>query len=338
MTREPSSRKPTTPSGESDLPEGGRFATHGPRREPLPWSRPKDVEDDPEARERLRAIMESPSYVRADLDTDFLARDEMRAVRLQLEYYKPDHLMDEHEIRSTIVVFGGTRLVEPQEARRKVEVARDALTRNPDDEQLQRRLVTAERILAKSHYYDEARKFGRIVSREGRRTPGMEFVIVTGGGPGIMEAANRGAFDEDTISVGLNITLPHEQFPNPYITPELCFQFRYFALRKMHFLKRARALVAFPGGYGTFDEIFETLMLIQTRKIEPLPVVLVGEEFWRRAFDAPYLAEEGVIDPEDVELFTYAETAEQAWEHVVGWYRRQGQPIANPAPGGGGRS
>jgi uncharacterized protein (TIGR00730 family) len=150
---------------------------------------------------------------------------------------------------------------------------------------------------------------------------------VTGGGPGIMEAANRGAHDVGAKSVGLNITLPHEQFPNPYITPELCFQFRYFALRKLHFMLRARALVAFPGGYGTLDELFETLCLIQTRKVEPLPVVLVGEQYWRRVFDAEFLAAEGVIDPEDVELFRFAETADEIWKGICAWYEEAGAPL-----------
>jgi uncharacterized protein (TIGR00730 family) len=185
----------------------------------------------------------------------------------------------------------------------------------------------AERVLAKSRYYDVAREFGRLVSGVCQLDGRCDFVIVTGGGPGIMEAGNRGAFDVGAKSIGLNITLPHEQFPNPYISPELCFQFRYFGLRKMHFMKRAKALVAFPGGYGTFDELFEALTLIQTEKIRPRPVVLVGKEFWQSAFDAEFLAAEGVIDPEDVELFSYAETAEEIWNAILAWYRAQGEEI-----------
>jgi hypothetical protein len=157
-------------------------------------------------------------------------------------------------------------------------------------------------------------------------------VIVTGGGPGIMEAANRGAFDAKALTVGLNITLPHEQYPNSYITPELCFQFHYFAIRKLHFLLRARAMVAFPGGFGTLDELFETLTLMQTRKIKPMPIILVGESFWRKAVNIDFLVEEGVIDPEDKDLFWYAETAEEVWGGIVEWYRKKGEPLIGNDP------
>ncbi len=185
----------------------------------------------------------------------------------------------------------------------------------------------AERILAKSHYYDVARDLGRIVSQANESRGDGNMVIVTGGGPGIMEGANRGAFDLGAKSVGLNISLPHEQYPNPYVTPDLCFNFHYFALRKLHLLRRARALVAFPGGYGTFDELFEVLTLIQTRKIKPMPVVLVGESYWRRAVDIGFLADEGVIDQEDRELFWFAETAQEVWDGVLGWYEAAGKQL-----------
>ena len=188
-------------------------------------------------------------------------------------------------------------------------------------------MAVTERILAKSHYYEVARELGRIVGRAGQREAGCRLIVVTGGGPGLMEAANRGAYEVGAKSAGLNIALPHEQFPNPYITPELCFQFRYFGLRKMHFMMRAKAFVAFPGGYGTLDELFEALCLIQTRKIKPLPVVLVGEQYWRRAFDAEFLAAEGTIDPEDTELFCFAETADQIWKAICAWYDDLGEPL-----------
>ena len=199
------------------------------------------------------------------------------ADRLEIEYLKADVILAEQHNDHTIVVYGSTRITEPGAARHKVEVLRASVRAHPDDEELHLRLAAAERILAKSHYYDVAREFGRLVGGAHRGAQSPRLVIMTGGGPGLMEAANRGAFDVGAKSVGLNIELPHEQFPNPYVTPDLCFRFHYFALRKLHLLLRAKALVAFPGGYGTFDELFEVLTLVQTRKIKPIPVILVGE-------------------------------------------------------------
>jgi uncharacterized protein (TIGR00730 family) len=297
------------------------------RREPLPWSAPKPPEEDPEARERVARILASPSYRRTDQDIDILRRDELRPTRLQLDYLKPELILQDHGVVSTIVVFGGTRIVEPRAAKSRLERARARAAQNPNDQAAQRRVQVAERVRAKSKYYDVAREFGRLVGRSGSGPLDCRLVVVTGGGPGIMEAANRGAGDVGAKSVGLNITLPEEQFPNPYITPELCFQFHYFALRKMHFLMRAKALVAFPGGYGTLDELFETLCLVQTRKVDPLPVVLVGEDYWRKVFDAEYLAAEGVIDEEDADLFTFAETAEEIWSTILEWYRQSDIPL-----------
>ena len=290
------------------------------RREPLPWCQPKSAEEDPEALRRVQAIMQSPSYRRADLDIDFLAHGELRGVRLQLEYFKTELALEQQAIDHTIVVFGSTRICEPMAARTRVDRLRAALAGDAGNAELKHRLAVAERILAKSHYYEVAREFGRLVS-DAAKHPGLEnCVVMTGGGPGMMEAANRGAFDAGARSIGLNISLPHEQYPNPYVTPGLCFSFHYFALRKLHFLLRARALVAFPGGYGTFDELFEVLTLIQTRKIEPIPVVLVGESYWRGALDIDFMVEEGVIDPEDRELFWFAETAQQIWDGIVHWH------------------
>jgi uncharacterized protein (TIGR00730 family) len=288
------------------------------RREALPWQQPKATEEDPDALRRVLAIVNSASYRRADNDTDFLARDGVRGVRLQIDYLKPELFLEEHEVHQTIVVFGSTRICEPAVALRKVEALRASLAADPTDMELGRRLAIAERIHAKSHYYEVAREFGRLVSsaNQGAR----ETVIMTGGGPGMMEAANRGAFDVGAKSVGLNISLPHEQYPNPYVTPELCFSFHYFALRKLHFLLRAKALVAFPGGYGTLDELFEVLTLVQTRKIRPIPVVLVGETYWRRAVDIDFLVDEGVIDPEDRDLFWFAETAQEIWNGILQWH------------------
>ena len=309
--------KDSTPSsGGIAIPQPAHPDT---RRQPLPWHRPKPADEDPDAPSRVRANLESTSYVLPEQDLAFLTRDEARGVRLQIEYLKPETLLQEHAIRDTVVVYGSTRITEPAAARRSLEALRQALEMDPRNTILIRKLALAERILAKSRYYEIAREFGRLVG-SCCNSDGSRLVIMTGGGPGIMEAANRGAFEAGAQSVGLNINLPHEQYPNPYITPELCFRFHYFALRKMHLLQRAKALVAFPGGFGTLDELFEVLTLVQTRKIKPVPIVLVGEEYWRRVVDIGFLADEGAIDAEDRELFWFAETANEIWSSILDWY------------------
>jgi uncharacterized protein (TIGR00730 family) len=313
----------TSASGQITIP---RPAHPDRREEPLPWCRPKPAVDDPDAPSRVKAILESASYILAEQDLGFLQRDEARGVRLQIEYLKPGTLLAEHAIRDTVVVYGSTRIAEPAAARRSLEELRQALKTDPRNAILIRKLAVAERVLAKSRYYEIARAFGGLVGGC-CNSDGARLVITTGGGPGIMEAANRGAFEAGAKSVGLNITLPHEQYPNPYITPELCFRFHYFALRKMHFLLRAKALVAFPGGFGTMDELFEVLTLVQTRKIKPVPIVLVGEEYWRRAVDFGFLADEGVIDAEDRDLFWFAETADEIWGSILDWYDACGTPL-----------
>jgi uncharacterized protein (TIGR00730 family) len=295
------------------------------RREPLPWRHPKPPQEDPDALRRIESILQNPGYRLAEQDADLLARDEARGVRLQLEYLKPELLFAAHAIDHTIVVFGSTRICEPAAARRRVEALRQAQATDPNNRELARACAIAERVVTNSRYYEIAREFGQLVAAAERK--GLRLVIMTGGGPGIMEAANRGAFDLGAQSAGLNITLPHEQFPNPYVTPDLCLRFHYFALRKLHFVMRAKALVAFPGGYGTFDELFEVLTLVQTRKIKPLPIVLIGESYWRRAVDFDYLVDEGVIDPEDRELLWFAETAPDAWKGILGWYEACGTPL-----------
>jgi uncharacterized protein (TIGR00730 family) len=297
------------------------------RREPLPQQEPKSQADDADAPRRLRALLESPSYREAETDADFLNADATRGVRLQIDYAKAELLLTQYRVTHTIVVFGSTRICEPAAARRAVERLRARVAAEPGDETLRSRLARMERVLAKSHYYDVARELGRLVSTANGGPGDPRVVVLTGGGPGIMEAANRGAFDVGAKSVGLNISLPHEQFPNPYITPELCFRFHYFAMRKLHFLLRARALVAFPGGYGTFDELFETLTLVQTRRMKPVPIVLVGEQYWRRAFDVDFLVDEGAIDPEDRDLFWFAETAEDIWRGILRWHEVNGEPL-----------
>jgi uncharacterized protein (TIGR00730 family) len=297
------------------------------RRERLPWQLPKAIEEDAEAARRVQAILKSPSYRPADTDTEFLAEEDLRGVRLQIDYLKPELSLREHEIEQAIVVFGSTRICEPAAALRKVQGLRGRLETDKNNSELLRQLAVAERIQAKSGYYEVAREFGRLVATANHGAGKRHTAIMTGGGPGIMEAANRGAFDVGAKSVGLNISLPHEQYPNPYVTPELCFSFHYFALRKLHFLLRAKALVAFPGGYGTLDELFEVLTLIQTRKIKPIPVVLVGEAYWRRAVDIDFLVHEGVIDVEDRELFWFAETAQEIWNGILRWHDASGEPL-----------
>jgi len=265
------------------------------------------------------------SLIKAFEDLDFLKREELRPVRLMLELMKADMLQREAGIRSTIVVFGSARIREPGEARAQLERARRSREQSPGDPAAERAVAVAERMAANAVYYDMAREFARIVSQACQIEGRCDYVVTTGGGPGIMEAANRGAKDAGAKTIGLNIVLPQEQQPNPFITHGLGFNFHYFAIRKMHFMLRAKALVAFPGGFGTIDELFEALTLVQTRKMEHLPVVLVGRGFWEKALNIPHLVECGLIDPEDVHLFRYAETADEAWRHIVDYYAEHGE-------------
>lgn len=278
----------------------------------------------------LEALLQSPSYRRADKDPAFLGRDELRPVRLQLELLKPELIQQDEGIRSTVVVFGSARLCEPAEAQRRMVQAEEVLRQQPSDSDRQRAVGIARRQLALSKYYEAAREFGRLVSSSCQVNGECEFVVVTGGGPGIMEAANRGAADVGAKSMGLNITLPHEQQPNPYITPALCFQFRYFALRKMHFLLRAKALIAFPGGFGTMDELFEALTLLQTGTVHGITIVLVGRAFWERLINWPMLVEEGLVNPEDLHLLHYAETAQEVWDIIASTQQVPPHQASNP--------
>jgi uncharacterized protein (TIGR00730 family) len=262
----------------------------------------------------------SPAYRVAYKDPDFMEMGIARPYRLQLELMKAEMLLRRHRVRSTIVVFGGTRIVEPAVAKARVERLERRLAKKPGDRELLRQLKIARAVLKKSPYYDEALEFGRLAATDCEGFDGHEFVITTGGGPGIMEAANRGAYEMGAKSIGMNITLPMEQQPNPYISPELCFNFHYFAIRKMHFLLRAKALVAFPGGFGTLDELFEALTLVQTVKVRPLPIILFGESYWRKLIDFDFLVAEGTIAPEDRELFVYADRAIDAWNYIKYFY------------------
>ena len=256
---------------------------------------------------------ENPAYRLAFQDMDFLLREDLRPVRFQLELLKAQLTLDEARIASTFVFYGSARIPEPAKAHALLEMASDDKSRR-----------IAERLVEKSRYYDVARELAQITSRLPRDEAGRRhFVVCSGGGPSIMEAANRGAADVGAESIGLNIVLPHEQAPNPYVTPSLSLQFHYFALRKMHFLLHARALAAFPGGFGTFDELFELLTLIQTGKIKPIPVLLFGREFWEKVINFQALVDEGVVSQRDLGIFTYVETAEEAWDVVRAFYEEQ---------------
>ena len=247
-------------------------------------------------------------------DPEFLLRPETRGIRFQLELLKPELALTAAGVHSTVVVYGGARFVAPEIAQEQLAAAQAS-----GDTQA---LALAERAVRTSRYYQASRDFARIVATYSLRQPQEEkLFICTGGGPGVMEAANRGAADVDVPSVGLNIALPHEQSANPYVTPELTFKFHYFALRKMHFLMRARALVAFPGGFGTLDELFEVLTLVQTRKARPVPIVLFGRDYWSRLLNLDMLVDEGAIAPEDLALYEVVDTPEEAWEVIRAFYR-----------------
>ncbi len=267
-------------------------------------------------RAMLARLTRSKAYRIAYEDLEFLGSPYARPTRLQLELLKPEVIFREEKIESTIVVFGGTRILEKPEAEQRLREFQAELRRKPHDSKLRHRVRVAKSIVTKSGYYDEARRFAQLASAESQLLDRNEFVVVTGGGPGIMEAANRGAFDVGAKSIGLNITLPMEQEPNPYISPELCLQFHYFAIRKMHFLLRAKALVAFPGGFGTMDELFEALTLVQTGKVPPLPIILFGTSFWKKLINFRHLVDEGTISPDDLKLFSYADKAEVCWETI----------------------
>jgi uncharacterized protein (TIGR00730 family) len=253
---------------------------------------------------------ESPSYKLAFQDTEFLLREDLRPVRFQLELLKPELFLDQAKIRSTLVFYGSARIPAPDMADALIEAA-------TNDEQLR----IAERLKAKSRYYEVARELARLASRTPQDAEGFRhFVVCSGGGPSIMEAANRGAWDEGQETIGLNIVLPHEQLPNRYVTPDLSFQFHYFALRKMHFLLRARAVAVFPGGYGTFDELFELLTLIQTGKVRPLPILLFGRDYWNGVVNFQAMVDEGVISPHDLDLIHWSEDAAEGWDFVHRFY------------------
>ena len=288
------------------------------------WTRklfPSAKDDFERAREDLKkhqdnVLLKSPAYRLAFDDEDFLLSEEMRAVRLLLELSKPELSFQEHGIDQTVAIYGSARTLEPDVATARLQKAQQDLSANPEDKALIHALSRAESGARHATYYQHARDMAARIVTESRQEHLPNLTVVTGGGPGVMEAANRGAADANGRSVGLNIVLPHEQAPNPYISPELCFQFHYFAIRKMHFLMRARALIVFPGGYGTLDELFETLTLIQTKKVKPIPVLIFGREYWQRLINFDVLVEDGTINQEDLDCFQYVDTVDDAWQII----------------------
>ncbi|RWX76848.1 LOG family protein [Neorhizobium lilium] len=285
-----------------------RLKSDGPRRKDGVWDPLKDNKADKHAAagQPRTPQTESPTYRLAYADEDFLSREELRPVRLQLELTKAEMMLTERGIKSTVVLFGGARIPAPGQA---PWAAQNEVQRNS--------------LQAASVYYEEARKFAELCGTHSAQFNHQEYVVVTGGGPGVMEAGNRGAADAGAPSIGLNIMLPHEQAPNRYVTPELSFNFHYFAIRKMHFLMRAKAVAVFPGGFGTLDEMFEALTLIQTKRMERIPLILFSEGFWRGIINFDKLAEFGTIAPGDVDLISFVETADEAWKIITDFYGKR---------------
>lgn len=281
------------------------------------------MNEDSQREMNLQKILQSLSYRVAYQDVDFLMQPELRAARMELELLKPELYFQRNNIRSTIVLFGSTRIIEPALAQEQLERAKSRLADTPNDARRQRAVARAEEIAKRSHYYEMAREFARLVSAACQKDDANDYVIITGGGPGIMEAANRGAYEVGAKSIGLNIRLPQEQQPNSYITPDLCFQFHYFAMRKFHFLLRAKALVVFPGGFGTLDELFDALTLRQNKRMQEIPIIMFGREYWQRAIDFPFLADSGTIDDADLDLISFAESAEEAWSTIQQFHRHR---------------
>ena len=264
----------------------------------------------------LNLIINSDSYKLAYEDISLLNRNEMRGVRMLLEITKPDLILEENKVLSTIIIFGGASITEESKTRKKIKEIKKSIKKDPASILLKRNLSRLENLVLMSHYYESARNFSKLASINNQNKNCNSHVIVTGGGPGIMEAANRGAFEANCKSIGLNISLPNEQIPNSFITPGLCFKFNYFALRKIHFVMRSVAAVFFPGGFGTLDELFELLTLCQTGMKTKIPIILFGREYWNKIINFEYLADLGLIEDDHLNLFEYADTASEAWEII----------------------
>jgi uncharacterized protein (TIGR00730 family) len=270
--------------------------------------------------ELLERIEKSQTFKLAEDDKEFLKKYETRGVRLELDYLKAELTMRQFGIENTIAVFGSARTL-PQDVAKK-EVDR-LIKQGVNGEELKK----ATKALSNSYFYEDARELGKIIGRSGKSEKDNRVMVMTGGGPGIMEAANRGAFEVGANSIGLNINLPHEQHPNPYITPELCLQFHYFSIRKFHFFQRAKAMVVYPGGFGTMDELFELLTLIQTKSMKDIPVVMVGKQWWSNLLNLEFLIEEGMISKDDLKIFKVVDNAKEAWEHIIKWYNDKKEPL-----------
>lgn len=294
------------------------------------FERPFTISEAAVEAENTQSLLDSPSYRLAFEDPDFIMSDVGRSFRLQLELAKPEWYMRQLGIRSTVIVFGSARFVSAEKGRQIYEEAKARVEAQPNHVELQEAFRRAQATLEMSRYYEQAREFARIVSEENQADRQLEnqgqfdYVICTGGGPGIMEAANRGAYEAGALSVGLNIQLPFEQKPNPYISSQLCFQFHYFAIRKLHFMLRAKALVTCPGGFGTFDELFEALTLRQTQRMQQIPIIIFGEDFWRKCIHFDHLVETGVIDRDDLELFHFTESPQEAWQIIKNFHGKHG--------------
>lgn len=270
---------------------------------------------------RLLSILESPTYRLAEADMELLNHADLRPIRLQLELLKPELVLRQEHIHSTVVVFGSARVLDTDSADKEYANKATQSRAKPNNTGLKQELSLATKRVEQARYYEQARQFAKLISARFQQEKRNDFVVVTGGGPGIMEAANRGAYEAGARSIGLTITLPNEENPNPYISPELAFRFHYFALRKMHFLIKAKGLVTFPGGFGTLDELFEVLTLIQTGKMPRIPIVLVGQAFWQRAIDFDYLVAEGYISASDLNLFSYVDDAASAMAELERFYQ-----------------
>ena len=270
--------------------------------------------------ELLEKIENSQSYKLAEDDKEFLKEYETRGVRLELDYLKAELTMKKFGIESTIAIFGSARTLPQDVAKARVD---ELIKKGVNGNELKR----ATKALDNSFFYEDARELGQIIGRSGKGIKDNRVMVMTGGGPGIMEAANRGAYEVGASSMGLNINLPHEQHPNPYITPELCFQFHYFAIRKFHFFQRAKAMVVYPGGFGTMDELFELLTLIQTNSMKQIPVVMVGKQWWSNLLNLEFLIEEGMIAKEDLDIFKVVNCAKDVWEYIIKWYNEKGRPL-----------
>jgi len=269
--------------------------------------------------EKVNKLKKSKTYKKAYEDLEFLRSDEVRPIRLQLELLKPQIILNQHGIENTIVCFGSARIFNREDSIKRIKILEDEFKKKPNDKFIKEKLETSRILLKSSNYYEEAKKFAKIASLN--KINGKKLIIVTGGGPGIMEAANRGAWEANEKSIGLNITLPMEQDPNPYISEDFCFRFHYFAIRKMHFVMRAKAMVAFPGGFGTMDELFEVLTLVQTGKKRRIPIILLGKNYWKKVINFKLIASMGYISKEELGIFLYADTASQAWDIIVNFYK-----------------